>query len=301
MPRNLLSIDDLDRGEILDVFAAAQEFQENQQQARSVGTDTVGSLMFFEASTRTRIGFEVAAWKLGVKTVSLSETKVTNSMSAPESTSDTVRTLGAFSDFYCIRHPEANIFDEVLPFTSKPVINCGNGYDEHPTQALIDGFTMWQRFGGIDGLSVSLLGQLRYSRAAHSLLRLLSKFKGVQVQEFAPTELQVEGYTEGLDDNSNQLISSSTPELGNENVLYVTGFPPKNPAGEFSQELRDQYKVTTKVASALKDGAIILNPLPRIDEIDPQVDSMAAAYYFKQNDLGLYVRMAILDRYCLKS
>lgn len=299
MSGNLLSIDDLSRGEVLDIFAQADQYRTAEHLGQAINTELMGSLLFFEASTRTRLGFEAAAWKLGIKTLLLSETKTTENMSVGESVADTVRTLEPFSDFFCLRHPDEQVLQEVVSTTRKLVINCGNGHDEHPTQALIDGYSIWHRFGQIDGLSVSLLGQLKYSRAAHSLLRLLAKFNEVSVRQFAPAELMTDDYTEGLMDNGNSFNSDESPSLGDEDVLYVTGFPPRNPSGEFTQEIRDKYKVTANNAANLKSSAIILNPLPRIDEIDPEVDASPHAYYWKQNELGLFVRMAIIQTFAL--
>ena len=300
MPRSLLSIDDLSKTEVMEVFNQADELRNAEPGPDSI-QPVIGSLLFFEKSTRTRLGFEAAAWRLGVKTLVMYETKVNGTMSAAESLPDTIRTLDAFSSFYCIRHPDSDVFDEVTPYTKQPVINSGNGYDEHPTQALIDGYTMWHRFGEIDGLSVSFVGQLKYSRAAHSLLRLLSKFSDVSVKEFAPQQLQVEGYTEGLTANGNTFSSHEQPEWGTEDIVYVTGFPPKNPDGEFPQELRDRYKVTEETVNSLRPEAVILNPLPRIDEIAQEVDDLPNAHYFMQNKLGLFVRMAVIQTFCLES
>ncbi len=299
MSHNLLSIDNLSKQDILAIFKRVDELRKEQLQTE-LDLSKLGALLFFETSTRTRIGFEVAAWKMGVKSVVMQETKLNDTMSKAESMRDTIRTLDPYVSFFCIRHPDENIFDEVIPFTKHPVINCGNGYQEHPTQALIDGYTMWSKFGGLDGLNITMVGELKYARAVHSLFLLLSKFSNITVNEFAPAKLQIQpSYKKAFAVNGNTLNTFTKPEWGNEQVLYVTGFPPKNPSGTFSQTERNKYKVTLNAVSQLSPDCIILDALPRIDEIDEAVDDTPNAHYFQQNEFGLYVRMAVIERFCL--
>lgn len=299
MQRSLLSVRDLTKQDIVSIFKRVDELRK-QNPSASVDLSKLGALLFFETSTRTRIGFEAAAWKLGVKSVVMQETKVNDTMSKAESMRDTIRTLDPYVSFFCVRHPDENIFSEITPFTRKPVINCGNGYQEHPTQALIDAYTIWSKFGSLDGLVITMIGELKYARAVHSLLLLLAKFSDLTVNELAPPELQVQdSYKQEFEINNNRYNRLSKPDWGKEQVVYVTGFPPKNPNGRFSQAIRDKYKITETTANKLAQSCIILNALPRIDEIDEAVDDTPNAYYFQQNEFGLYVRMAIIERYCL--
>ncbi|HET9174197.1 MAG TPA: hypothetical protein VFN56_02850 [Candidatus Saccharimonadales bacterium] len=299
MLRNLLTISDLSKQDILAIFKRVDELRQRQPDAK-IDVSKLGGLLFFETSTRTRIGFEAAAWKLGIKSVVMQETKLNDTMSKAESMRDTIRTLDPYVSFFCIRHPDENIFSEVVPFTKRPVINCGNGYEEHPTQALIDAYTMWSKFGGLDGLNITMIGELKYARAVHSLILLLAKFSNVTVSEIAPTELQIQAdYKKVFETNGNVYNGVAKPSWGKEQVVYVTGFPPKNPSGTFSQAIRDKYKITKEIVSELASESIILNALPRIDEIDEDVDDTPNAYYFQQNEFGLYVRMAVIERYCL--
>lgn len=298
---NLLSVTELHRSDTEQLFDAAEAFiGANPYQ---IDTTQQGGLLFFEASTRTRLGFETAAWQLGIKTVALYETKVTDTMSAAESISDTVRTLNPLVTFFGIRHPDPNIFEQIIPYTDHPVINCGSGDAQHPTQALIDGFAMARKFGSLDNLTITMTGALRYSRAARSLLELLSQFKGVTVTGFTESQLQFDSseiarFTQG---NKNHYVTTNDVTWGQEQVVYSAGFPPRNASGTFDQGTRDRYKITVDVANKLQGDTVILNPLPRIDEIDTAVDVMPQAYYFKQNELALPMRKAILARYCLQS
>jgi aspartate carbamoyltransferase catalytic subunit len=298
MARNLLSMQDLSKDEVLDIFRQADVLRNRALANSEIKNSKIGGLLFFEPSTRTRIGFEVASWKMGYKTVFLDETKPSIAKGWSESMPDTIRTLNASVDFYFIRHPDARVFDQILPYTTNPVINCGNGHDEHPSQALIDAYAMWTKFGQLDGLAITLIGDLRYSRSTHSLMKLLSKFTGIAVQELAPDELRLGStYTKAFEKNGSY-IRAQKASWEDQQVVYSAGFPPINPSGTFPQSTVKRFAITKTIADLLPEESIILNPLPRIDEIEVEVDSSPKAYYFKQNELGLYVRMAIVQSYC---
>lgn len=301
MPQNLLSTKDINRDDFEALCEQAESFRQNPDKSVPIDTSQQGGLLFFESSTRTRIGFETTAWKLGIKTVSIYETKHNDTMSAAESLSDTIRTLNPYVSFFCVRHSDEDVFDQILLYTSHPVVNCGNGSQEHPTQALIDGYTMLRQFGSLDGLNIIMTGALRYSRAAHSLMALLANFNDVRVTGFCEPDLDFsnESIREFVR-NGNKYQHSDTPDWGKSQVIYSAGFTPKNPSGEYSQTVRDKYKITREIADELGDG-IIMNPLPRIDEIDQDVDDTQQAHYFQQNENGLYMRMAVVSKYCLQS
>lgn len=287
---NLLTIKDISKEDILSLFAQADKFRLETNKPVPLDNAKSFGLLFFEPSTRTRIGFETACWKLGYKATLLDEAKPSISKGWSESMADTIRTLNAYVDAYFIRHSDDEIFDKVLPYTDKPVINCGNGYDEHPTQALIDAYAIWVKFGRLDNLVVTFIGDTRYSRAAHSLVLLLSKFSGVSINEITPDKLSLPS-NYYITNKPNRIRKS---EIGNEDVLYSAGFPPINPSGTFSQDIVQQYVIHRQDADKLNDTCVIMNPLPRIDEIDEDVDDSPKAYYFKQNELGLFMRMAIV-------
>ncbi len=296
---NLLSINDITKNDVLNLFSRSDAFRKQYTNRYPVITVKSGGLLFFQASTRTRVGFETASWRLGYKTTLLGEAKPSISVGWSETMSDTIRTMNAYVDFYFVRHSSVDIFAQIVPNTKHPVINCGNGYDEHPTQALIDAYTIWQKFGRLDNLNITLIGDLKYSRAAHSLMLLLAKFSGNVVNQICPSELSLTDDYISVFTENNQLKSLKMSEIGEEQVLYSAGFPPINPSGTFSQNTVRKYIVTKKIADSLKDECIIMSPLPRIDEIDVEVDNSSKSHYFQQNELGLYVRMAIVDKFCL--
>jgi aspartate carbamoyltransferase catalytic subunit len=294
---NLLSIKNISRKDILGLFALADDYRSTQATAQDVDTSKLFGLLFFQPSTRTRIGFEAASWKLGYKCVILDEAKPSISKGWSETMPDTIRTMNAYVDAFFIRHHDDDIFNQIVAYTNYPIINCGNGYDEHPTQALIDAYAIWVKFGRLDNLTITFIGDTCYSRSTHSLVLLLAKFTGNTVNEITPKELSLPNrYTDDFKKN-NSLKQLTKKELGNEQVLYSAGFPPINPSGTFSQKIVRQYIIDNKIASSLAKDCIIMNPLPRIDEIDSEVDKSPKAYYFTQNELGLYMRMAIVKSF----
>ncbi len=301
MPHNLIEAKTISKKEVAEIMALAEELRTSKV-SNPTNTDKIGGLLFFEPSTRTRIGFEVAAIKLGCKLVTVKETKFKDTMTEPESITDTIKTFNPLLDFFLIRHPEDNVFKQITPYANKSIINCGNGYNEHPTQALINLYTIWHKLGRLDNFTITFIGDVKYSRAAHSFIKLLSYFKGITINEVAPSELGMqEDEVRGFELNGNRYKRLDQSVWGKEDVVYSTGFPPRNPSGEYSQEIRDKYKITVEIADKLSRDCIVLNDLPRIDEIDQDVDDLDCAYYFKQNELGLFVRMAILKKYCLES
>lgn len=300
MVRSLLSISDISKKEIFSIFEHTDNLRKNQTKTPIVDTSKIAGLLFFEPSTRTRIGFEVAAWRMGIKSVIMQETKNLTTMSNAESISDTIQTLNPYVSFYCVRHPSEKIFDEIMPFTNHPVLNCGNGYLEHPTQSLIDAYTIWTKFGRLDDLEISIVGNLKYTRAVHSLILLLSKFSNITINELTPPKLQLQDeYIQAFEAGGNKFIRSAKSNWGKEQVVYVTGFPPKNPVGNCSNSIRKMYIITKDISDKLDKNCIIMNPLPRIDEIDEAVDSSPKAHYFIQNEMGLFVRMAIFKKFFL--
>lgn len=255
-------------------------------------------LLFFADSTRTRFGFQSAAYKLSGQVLALTDTKFEVRMSTAESIEDTVRSLEEYTDAFYIRSNSETIFEKILPYTKKPIINCGNGYDEHPTQSLIDLFTLYKEFGTIDGLILTLVGDLRHMRTVHSLMIALSNFTNITVNVVAPPELQMPAqYTDDFIAAGNTLIHHGSLPQNPGNVVYAAGFAPHTPIGSFSEDVRKNFIITEEYTRSLDVSTKILCPLPRIDEIETSVDALPHATYFKQSAHALYMRMAIMDYY----
>jgi aspartate carbamoyltransferase catalytic subunit len=210
-------------------------------------------------------------------------------MSAGESLPDTVRTLAAYCDAILLRHPEIQAPTIAAEVSEAPVINCGNGHDEHPTQALIDLLAIREARGEIDGTRIAIAGDLAHMRAVHSLLAGLALFDEVDLRLISPSELRAPG----------ELVPPGAKEtdaldLDDVDIVYMAGFAPRTPAGEFGEELRARFILTTDRAAALDASVRILCPMPRIDEIETGVDALPQAAYFHQSALGLPMRMAVL-------
>ncbi|MEJ7783372.1 MAG: hypothetical protein WKF96_01125 [Solirubrobacteraceae bacterium] len=290
--RHLLSALDLARDTVEQLIATARGFATGAIFAPQLGG--IAALAFFEDSLRTRVGFEVAALRLGMGSTTVSGERHGERMSAPESLSDTARTLGAYCDVLCLRHPQADAPRIASRVAGVPVVNCGNGLDEHPSQALIDLFAIQDARGQIDGVRVAVVGDLQHMRAAHSLLIALGRFDDVTVRCVAPAGLGMpDRYLE-----QSAVAASQTTELRIEDVdiVYMAGLPPRSPSGEVGDEVRARYAIDAARANAMTPGARILCPMPRIDEIGAEVDELEQAGYVRQSELGLAMRMAILHR-----
>jgi aspartate carbamoyltransferase len=252
--------------------------------------------LFYEPSTRTSSCFLAAMTRLGGSVIPISEVRY-SSVSKGESLRDTVRTLEAYADVIVLRHPEEGAAKIAADAAKKPIINAGDGAGEHPTQALLDLFTIHEELGRIEGLTVTLLGDLKYGRTVHSLARLLALY-GVKVRYVSPsvvrmpealvTELSARGLEQTAHATLDEVISET-------DVLYVTRVQKERFSSEADYEVaRGGYRVDLDVLAKLKKSCAILHPLPRVGEIDEAVDDDPRAAYFRQVENGMYVRMALL-------
>ena len=295
MNQHFLSASSLNRDQVERLLASAERFARGQA-IRSRALNHIIGLWFLDSSTRTRVGFEVAAMKLGAKPFHISQKKFTERMSSEESFEDTLRVLSDYSDLLCIRG-DSN-FVEKLSNISCPIINCGNGDDEHPTQALTDIFTISEKFGQIDNLRICIAGDLLHMRTGHSLTSILSNFNNLQISLVSPLTLQMpQKYIQGHKNNQITQSDNFVKAISEADVIYMTGFAPKTPVGNFSDEERFNYQLNEKTLKKINPKAIILCPLPRIDEILTCVDAIPQAKYFEQSRLGLFMRMAIINQY----
>ncbi|HEX8001340.1 MAG TPA: hypothetical protein VF519_01445 [Mycobacteriales bacterium] len=291
--RHLTSVLDLSRADIESVLATARAIGGGDVPAAR----GVAGVLFFESSTRTRAGFEAAAARLGVGTFVLNETRDADRMSNPESLEDTIRVVSAYADVLCVRHPDVDAFDHALREARCAVVNCGNGSDEHPTQALADLFAIEAARGRIDGLTVAVVGDLVSMRSAHSLLLALSLFDDVTARLVSPPALQMpDRYVAPAIAAGHCIESTDTLVVDDVDIVYVAGFPPHSPRGSFTAKQRRAFAIDDALARKLPPHARILCPLPRIDEIDRSVDALPVAGYFAQSDAALLVRMAVLER-----
>jgi aspartate carbamoyltransferase catalytic subunit len=296
--RSIISIADLNDEDINEIFTRADKMLENIHSGQKMNdmSSRILATLFYEPSTRTRLSFESAMERLGGSVISMSDSK-TSSTSKGETLADTVRIVESYSDIIVIRHPLEGAALLASRFSSKPVINAGDGSGEHPTQTLIDLYTIRKELGCINGKTITIIGDLKYGRTVHSLLFALTRYN-VTVNLISPESLALPGhvYREIKDHLKINVSTDLEKFLGQTDILYVTRiqkerFTDKN---EYTR-LIGSYKITGKEADMLKPGAIIMHPLPRVDEISPDVDNRESAKYFRQAYYGVPVRMALIS------
>lgn len=246
--------------------------------------------LFYEPSTRTRLSFESAAHRLGIRVLSVANAGHDSSAFKGETLEDTGRILSAYTDLLIMRHPEVGSVKRLSEHSKIPVINAGDGAGEHPTQALLDLFSIQEVFGNLRGLHVGLCGDLKYGRTVHSLLRLLLQF-GCRVTAIAPRELAFPDF------ETQQSLQEVIPSL---DVLYMTRVQKERfPDLSLYEAVKPNCSLLYSDLKRAKPTLKILHPLPRVDELDPAIDQDSRAYYFQQAANGVPVRMAILSKVLL--
>jgi len=293
--RDVISIEDFTREEINCILNRSTKME----QIAAKGSDLLGgkilATLFFEPSTRTRLSFEAAMLKLGGSTIGFAEMESTSAKKG-ENLADTIRTVENYADVIALRHPLDGAAKLAAEFSKVPIINGGSGSEEHPTQALLDLYTIRKEKGKIDGLKIALVGDLRYGRTVHSLAYALSMYD-VELHLVSPDSLRMRREVLRTIHSKIPVAESSSLEkvVPQADVLYVTRiqrerFP--DPA-EYAK-VKGIYKIDLKTLSDAKKDLIIMHPLPRLDEISPEVDSTPQARYFQQVQSGIAVRMALL-------
>ena len=296
--KDILSVAQFSRDDLAYIFGVADEMR---AMVERVGTfdllkGKILANLFYEPSTRTSSSFTSAMERLGGSVIPINEVRY-SSVSKGESLPDTVRTLECYADVIVLRHPEVGASALAARYARKPVINAGDGVGEHPTQALLDLFTILEELGEVDGLTVTLLGDLKYGRTVHSLARLLSLYN-VRMHYVAPDILPMPGKiidelaAQGIEQHSHHDLD---PVLAESDVLYVTRVQRERfDDPEVYESVRGAYVITPETVSRAKERMIVMHPFPRVGEISMEVDADPRAAYFRQMEYGLYVRMALL-------
>jgi aspartate carbamoyltransferase catalytic subunit len=287
----LLSAASLSRADVNALLSAARRYRVAGGRRHD---GAVIALVFLEDSLRTRVGFDVAAARLGSATTTVTATRRSTAMWADETPEDMIRSIAPVVDAVCLRHPDCHALAKLVDV---PVINCGNGQDEHPTQALIDIFAIDELLGGVDGLRIAMIGDLAGMRSAHSLAYLLARFDDIHVRCIAPAGLGLPvPCVAALEAGGATITQSTTLDVNDVDIVYVAGLPAETSIGVLSAAQQADYRVTEDVVSRMPPHARVLCPLPRVDEIDRDVDESAAAAYFVQAQMSGWMRIAVLDR-----
>ncbi len=296
--RDILSVKQFTRQDLDYIFGVAHEMQE---MVSRIGTfdllkGKILANLFYEPSTRTSSSFTSAMERLGGSVIPINEVRY-SSVSKGESLPDTVRTLECYADVIVLRHPEVGASALAAKYARKPIINAGDGVGEHPTQALLDLFTILAELGKVDGLTITMLGDLKYGRTVHSLSRLLSLYD-VKLNYVSPDILKMpeEIISEIKQQGIPQSEYNSLDEvIGDSDVLYVTRVQKERFADLSEYEMvKNAFVITIETLEKAKDEMIVMHPLPRVGEISMDVDEDPRAAYFRQMEYGLYVRMALL-------
>ncbi|MCL2172520.1 MAG: aspartate carbamoyltransferase [Nitrososphaerota archaeon] len=294
--RNIISIQDFTRKEIDHVLKTSQVMEPVAKIGSSMLRGKILATLFFEPSTRTRLSFEAAMQKLGGSTIGFSDAE-TSSAKKGENFVDTIRTVENYADVIALRHRLEGAASVAAEYSRVPIINSGTGAQEHPTQALIDLYTIQKERGQIDNLKIAVIGDLRYGRTVHSLVKALMQYN-VELFLVSPEILRMQGslLREVKSKISVTEIQSLDEVMSEIDVLYVTRIQQERfpDPGEYVK-LKGTYRVDLKSVKTAKKDLIILHPLPRIDEIAPEIDQTPYARYFQQVGNGLFVRMAILS------
>lgn len=301
-PRHILSTEQFDRPWLEAMFKRANELRQdlsNPKQRQLLSGKVLFSI-FYEASTRTRVSFEAAAHDLGMAVVTTEDAKQFSSHAKGETLEDSIRVLCQYQpDAIVLRHFETGAAARAAKVSSVPIINAGDGKGEHPTQSLLDLYTIQHELGGIDGKKVIIGGDLAYGRTGRSLAKTLVNFKDVELIFVAPPEVPMG------DDIKNFLKEHAVPftetediaaALPQADVIYWTRlqwerFEDKS----LFKKLQGRYTIGPEQLARMKVDAIIMHPLPRLDEISPAVDSDKRAAYFRQAGNGMFIRMALLE------
>jgi aspartate carbamoyltransferase catalytic subunit len=291
--RDILSTRDFTREEMLFVLDAAARCEE---ESRPLLAGRVLATLFFEPSTRTRLSFESAMKRLGGSTIGFADPGV-SSAAKGETLSDTVRVVEGYCDAIVIRHPREGAARVASESTRLPVINGGDGSNQHPTQTFIDLYTIRQARGRVEGLNIGFLGDLKYGRAAHALITAAAAL-GNHLTLVSPVELRL---PPPIQDEIRETgaRSTQTADLGaalkDLDVLYVTRIQQERFPDPLEYErVRNAYRIDRGTLEAGRKDLSILHPLPRVREIDPEVDAMEGALYFRQAHNGVTVRKALL-------
>lgn len=294
--RDIISIEDFSRDEIDYIMRISHTMEPRATKSSDMLKGKILASLFFEPSTRTRLSFEAAMLKLGGSAIGFAEAEIT-SVRKGENLADTIRTVENYSDIIVLRHPLEGAAKLAAEFSKIPILNAGSGAEEHPTQALMDLYTIQKEKGKIDGLKIALIGDLRYGRTVHSLACALSLYD-IELYLISPDTLRmrhgvIRTIKNKISISEDANLEKIIPQL---DVLYVTRIQKERfPDPAEYAKVKGTYRIDLKTLKKAKKDMIILHPLPRVDEIAYEIDSTPQARYFQQIRNGIVVRMTLLS------
>ena len=292
--KHVLSSDQYSKESLEELFNLVDKIKKNPKKYSKSLDDKIIAIMFYEPSTRTRLSFETAALKLGAKIITTENAAEFSSSAKGETIEDTVKVIAGYADAMVIRHRSDTSAIQAASVEKIPIINAGAGKGEHPTQALLDLYTIRDKKGKIDGVKVAILGDLLYGRTIHSLIKLLSLYDNIEIYGLSKEAfLLPQEYIDMLKSRGIEYKKcNSFDELPKDlDIIYHTRIQAERFEGDFGKE---EFIIDKKVLDTFSKDTILLHPLPRVIEISTDVDDDPRACYFEQAHNGLYVRMALL-------
>ena len=283
-----------------DIFAVAQEMEQVvQHYGSNILSRRVMATLFYEPSTRTRLSFESAMTRLGGGVLTTENAREFSSAAKGETIEDTIRVIAGYADVVVMRHFESGASKRAAAVSSVPIINAGDGAGQHPTQALLDMYTIQREIGRLDDISIAMVGDLANGRTVRSLCYLLTKFKNPKIYFIAPGLVRMKDdikeylqrYEVDFEEEEDLHAVASKVD-----VIYQTRVQKERFGDRIAdyEQARGKYIINKSVMDCMQEHAVVLHPLPRVDEIDSEVDGDPRAAYFRQAHNGLYVRMALL-------
>ncbi|MBI4210600.1 MAG: aspartate carbamoyltransferase [Candidatus Diapherotrites archaeon] len=294
---DIISISDFTRAYIEKALDEAGRMEKASRESKAkMLVNTIVASLFFEPSTRTRLSFETAAQNLGARVIGFADAGATSTQKG-ESLSDTIHMVERYADIIVMRHFIEGAARRAAEVSRVPVINAGDGSNQHPSQTLVDLYTIRKSFGKIDGIRIVMAGDLKYGRTVHSLMYALSRFSGVTVYLVSPESLRMPRHI--IEDTKATLRIHETSNLEKflpeADILYATRIQKERFPDEIEyRKVKNAYIVTPQVLAKGKRGLKVMHPLPRVNEVSPEVDETGAALYFEQAGNGIPVREALL-------
>lgn len=292
--KSLVSINDYSKEEIFKILELAKSFEENPNQDLLKGI--VVGVLFFEPSTRTRLSFEAAIQRMGGRVIGFTDAG-SSSVKKGESLKDTIQTVNQYADLIVMRHPVEGSARHASEVSSVPIINAGDGANQHPTQCLLDLYTILQTQGTLENLNMTFVGDLKYGRTVHSLAIAMNLFN-TTFHLVSPIELKLPSAVKIHIKDKNQTYHQYTElqdAIPQSDILYMTRIQAERFADPMEYErVKNSYILKPDMLKDSKPNLKVLHPLPRVNEIDTGVDSMEQAYYFKQAQNGMFVRQALI-------
>lgn len=296
--KHLISPMDLSKEELDQIFNLAHQIIANPEKFSHICDGKILAALFYEPSTRTRFSFEAAMMRLGGKILGFSEPN-SSSVSKGETLADTIKMVSIYSDIIAMRHPMEGSAKVASMYSSVPVINAGDGGHHHPTQTLTDLLTIKSLKGSLNGHCIGICGDLKYGRTVQSLITAMSRYEDIKFILISPQELRIPKFIReeiliknNIDFVEVEKIEDVIEEL---DVLYMTRIQKERFFNEQEYlRLKDSYILDAEKMKSAKDDMIVMHPLPRVNEIQQEVDQDKRAAYFKQAEYGMYVRMALI-------